>query len=87
MGRYLIFDSQCTGRFIGPQTSDIFDCVASTAEKDEWDGCLANELDNMGVALHREVETAEFISSQRVCSALKDDYGRSKDVEDSVEDL
>jgi hypothetical protein len=39
------------------------------------------------MSLHSEVETAEFISCQRVCTALKDHYGRLKNLEDFVEDL
>ena len=68
----ILVDTESTGGLVRPHRCHIPRRVAAPTEEDKWNVGSTEEADAICVAIHREVETAQFIARERVGAALED---------------
>jgi hypothetical protein len=73
--------------FIRPRSGGIFYGVSTATEEDEWDVHATNKAYAVRVALHRHIETPQFVTCERVGPALEDNHGRLEDFNCTSNDL
>ena len=78
--------TQNDGSFVGPSPADVSECVPAAAQQKRWHIEGFDLLSCIAVALHREVEAAQTVSTQTVSTALQHDRLRPVGLHDLLDD-
>ena len=68
--------SNCQAGFIGPQSSDVVDCISATSEQHQWHTVSHHFLHALSMPSDAEVQPAQDIVGDAVSAELQDDSTR-----------
>ena len=77
IGQFFITANSC---FVCPASSNIADCVTTTAEDKHGQAKRPDEIDALSMALESEIEWTKPISAQRISSTLHNNNCGSVDI-------
>ena len=83
----LVLYPECARCLVRPRARDVLHGISATAQEQQRNVLRPHVLRAARVTLHRQVQTAKFVSRERISATLEDDRGRSEDLKNLVNDL